>query len=781
MRIIWPGMNGTTDRFTMPNGWRLTPAGTATKLPGDMPANIIFLNDGKHALVNTCGFHDHSLNLIEVETGKILQTVPFKQAWVGLTKTASGAILVSGAKVEAIGRNEAVHKLEFDGSSLKSVPGFNLDGIAPKEQFASNMLSTPEGTYVLNIQSDEILLVKEDGQVVRRGNTGYRPYGIALSPDGKSLAVSNWGDKSVTILDPATLRTKANVKVQSMPSAILYSPDGRLFVANSGSNSVSVIINNRVAESVRTGIDPTDNIGSTPLAMAIKPDGKKIYVANAGNNCVTVVDIAEPEGIEIEGYIPTGRYPSAIAVTPDGKKLLIATAKGFYGPNAGSKVDLSGAGVRGKDQKANFRYIGNQLEGAVSILDIPRGDVLKKMTAQVMENAPLGLKSAPTATEVAAIHKEAFSKIKHVIYVIRENRTFDQVLGDLGKGNGDSSLTMFGEKVTPNGHKIAREFACFDNFYTDGETSQVGHQWADAAYANDYTEKQMILGYSRRGEVDADTRLSSSPGEYLWSQAKKHGKTARVYGEYVDVQVDHGSLDNPEMKANPEKFGYSASFEKIFASGGRDTEKVADFLKEMHAAEKNGNWPNLMVMALPEDHTNGLSAGAHTPEAMVGNNDLAIGQLIEAVSHSKFWKETAIFIIQDDAQDGPDHVDSHRTVAYTVSPYIKRGTLDSTMYSTSSMLRTMGLILGIPPMTQYDAAATPMYAAFTTKANLAPFTLVKPGVDLEGRNPKNTALARRSAKLDFSDVDKADWTELNKILWEHTKPGQPYPAPVRGH
>jgi hypothetical protein len=270
-------------------------------------------------------------------------------------------------------------------------------------------------------------------------------------------------------------------------------------------------------------------------------------------------------------------------------------------------------------------------------------------------------------------------------------------------------------------------------------------------------------------------RLTSSPGEYLWSLARKKGRTARVYGEYVDRQEDHDSLSEPLAKADPEKYGYSASFEKIFARGGRDTEKVADFLREMREAEKTGKWPNLMVMALPDDHTHGMRAGEYSPRAMVGDNDQAIGQLVDAVSHSRFWNETAIFIIQDDAQDGPDHIDSHRTVGLVISPYVRRGALVSQHYTTSSMLRTMELILGLPPMTTYDAAATPMYACFTTRPDFTPYTNAPPEVDIEERNPRATALARRSAKLDFSEVDRADFTELNHILWEAYKPGIPYP------
>jgi phospholipase C len=409
-------------------------------------------------------------------------------------------------------------------------------------------------------------------------------------------------------------------------------------------------------------------------------------------------------------------------------------------------------------------------------VEIPGKTALASFTKQVFENDPIGIAALNAARDRKRIEREAFAKIKHVIYVIRENRTYDQVLGDVAKGNGDSSLTIFGAKVTPNGHRLAETFSLYDNLYCDGEVSTAGHQWSDAAYANDYAEKQWLIDYAGKGELRSDTRLTSSPGEYLWSLARKKGLSARVYGEYVDVQEDHGSLESEAIKADPEKYGYSASFEKIFARGGRDTEKVADFLREMRAAETTGKWPNLMVMALPEDHTHGFSAGANTPQAMVANNDWAIGQLVDAVSHSKFWKETAIFIIQDDAQAGPDHVDAHRTVGYVASPYARRGQVDHTMYTTSSMLRTMELILGLPPMSEYDAKATPMHNAFTTTPDFAPYSVIAPLIDVNAKNPARTALARRSAKLNFARVDRVDPDTFNRLLWDGLKPGVPYPG-----
>ena len=345
-------------------------------------------------------------------------------------------------------------------------------------------------------------------------------------------------------------------------------------------------------------------------------------------------------------------------------------------------------------------------------------------------------------------------------------------------GNGEPKLTLFGEKVTPNAHALTRKFVTLDNLYCDGEVSEDGHQWTNAAYATDFNQKAWTNSYSKRGEPEADERLMDSPAGYLWDNCARHGKTFRSYGEMASFVSTPES--EPKVKATGSLTGH-ASMEWLAAKnkGARDPEKAEIFIKELKEAEKTGQWPNFMVMALGEDHTQGLTPGAFTPFARVGSNDQALGMIVEAVSRSKFWNETAIFVIEDDAQNGPDHVDAHRTVGLVLSPWVKRGVVDSTMYTTSSMVRTMELILGLPPMTQFDAAATPMYFSFTTDAKSEPIPNVAPKVDLLSHNPAAGPGARASLKLDFSDIDRADPDELNRILWEAIRPGQPMPAPVR--
>jgi YVTN family beta-propeller protein len=632
-----------------------------------------------------------------------------------------------------------------------------------------------DGTlYVVNTEADTVYkLHAEDGSVQASVKVGYRPFGIAISPDYQAVAVSNWGDKSVSLLEPASLQEIARVEVETHPTDLAYAPDGRLFVANAGSNSVSVIADGKVIETVKTSLAAQDPVGSTPDALAVSPNGKFLYVANADNNDVAVINIAERGNSVVLGFIPTGWYPSAVAVTPDGTKLLVATGKGM-----GSRPTVPVLGkfpAKAPDPATPFDYVGDILAGHLEIIDLPRPKALKAYTQQVLANVPNPEQATTELDQTQA--REAFSHIKHVLYIIRENRTYDQVLGDLGRGNGDPKLVLFGNDITPNAHALANRTVILDNLYVNGEVSQDGHQWSNAAYATSFTEKAWPLSYSRRGEPDADERLTASPAGYLWDNCRKHGVSYISYGEFASFTSDPGHAPQFHgVKGLQDHF--SAGWLTAMMNGGRDPDKVPSFISDLHHAEQTGDWYRFMVMHLPEDHTHGLSAGAFTPQATVGSNDLALGRVVEAISHSLFWAETAIFVIEDDAQNGPDHVDVHRTVGLVISPYTKRAFIDSTHYTTASMVRTMELILGLPPMTQYDRAATPMYRSFQSHPELWAYDVLTPRTDLQAKNPPTGPGAVASAKLDFSDWDRADPDALNKILWDALRFGEPMPAPV---
>jgi YVTN family beta-propeller protein len=779
--------------IVLPNGWKVTPAGKIVALAGDMPLRVLPLHDGRRALVLTGGYHDHSLSIVDIAGGKILRNLELGKDWAGLAVDSSGStVFVSGGgplpngferdlaspPLDDLVREsltKPILRVSLQKDQLAPLPGLSIPGLAEKDRFIAGLAVARDGAlYIVNTEADTVYkLHAKDGSVLASVKVGYRPFAIAISPDSQAVAVSNWGDKSVSLLEPASLKELSRVGVETHPSDLAYAPDGRLFVANAGSNSVSVIADGKVIETIKTSLDPQDLVGSTPDALAVSPDGKLLYVANADNNDVAMISIARKGDSAVLGFIPTGWYPSAVGVTPDGKKLLVATGKGI-----GSRPTVPVLGKhpeKAPDPSTPFDYVGDILSGNLEIIDVPHPKELKTYTQQVYANVPKPEQATTQEDEAQA--REAFSHIKHVLYIIRENRTYDQVFGDLGRGNGDPKLVLFGKDITPNAHDLANQTVILDNLYVNGEVSEDGHQWSNAAYATNFTEKGWPSNYSSRGEPKADERLTASPAGYLWDNCRKHGLTYVSYGEFARFRADPGHAPQFEgVKGLQEHF--SRGWLEVMMNAARDPEKVPFFIDDLHRAERTGDWWQFMVMHLPEDHTYGLEAGRYTPKATVGSNDLALGRVVEAISHSRFWAETAIFVIEDDAQDGPDHVDAHRTVGLVISPYTKGGFVDSTQYTTASMVHTMELILGLLPMTQYDCAATPMYRSFQSHPNLWAFQARTPQTDLQAKNPATGPGAEASAKLDFSHWDRADPDALNKILWEALRPGEPMPAPV---
>jgi hypothetical protein len=506
---------------------------------------------------------------------------------------------------------------------------------------------------------------------------------------------------------------------------------------------------------------------------------------------VAVIDIGTTNQSQVKGFIPTGWYPTAVAITPDGKNLLVGVGKGLqtkanpFIRKAGARPNVPRkSGSRGLP----FPYIGTTLSGALSIVPIPDEKQLATYTTQVYANCPYSdsLLSRSPVRQKSVIPNRVGDPcpIKHVIYIIKENRTYDQLFGDMKEGNGDPSLVMFGEQVSPNHHKLAREFVLLDNLYCNGQVSKDGHPWSTMAYNTDYTARDWQLTYSSRKGVDDDDEgdLSKAPSGYLWDSCARNGLSYRSYGEYGRrVSQPDGNL---RMEAAvPGLVGHVCAdygIPKLKGSKQRDTENVAVFLREFHEYERNGNLPRFIVMSLGEDHTTGTRTGSFTPAACVASNDLALGQLVEAVSKSTLWPEIAIFVIEDDAQNGPDHVDAHRTVGLVISPYARRKAVDSTQYSTVSMIRTMELILGLSPLSQYDAAARPMFASFTDRPVLTPYEHLAAQIDVNAVNGSSAYGAARSMKMDFSEYDRVNDFELNEILWRSIKGvNAPLPAPVR--
>jgi YVTN family beta-propeller protein len=554
---------------------------------------------------------------------------------------------------------------------------------------------------------------------------------------------------------------------------MVLSRDGsRLFVACANTNAVWVVDvrSGKATEQIGVALYPEAPVGTTPNALALSPDGKTLLVANADNNNVAVVDVERPGASEVEGFVPTGWYPTGVAFDRSGKRFYVLNGKGLVSaPNA--------RGPFPGDTDGEGRYTGNIFQGALSAVDLPDDGTLAAMTRRVRQLtpytdaqrlAPAGVpKDSPVPAGVGAP-----SPIKYVFYLIRENRTYDQVFGDLPVGNGDPTLTLFGEQITPNAHALVREFALFDNFYVNAEVSYDGHAFSTGAYATDIVQKLWPTNYGGRGakylsEGGGAMRnpygnVAAPPQGYLWDFARRAGLSVRSYGEFVERDEKGG----PNRASVPGLEGLVHPTYPPFDMDIPDAHRVDLWLEEFRAFEKNGNLPRLNIFSLPGDHTSGTRPGSRTPRAMVAENDLALGRFVEAISHSKYWPESAIFVLEDDAQNGPDHVDAHRSPALVISPFTRRGTVDSTLYTTTSMLRTIELILGLPPMSQYDAAATPMSKAFQPTPDLRPFVHLEARWPLDEKNDWKSPGAEASLRMNFDQVDRAPELELNEILWQ---------------
>jgi YVTN family beta-propeller protein len=610
-------------------------------------------------------------------------------------------------------------------------------------------------------------------------------------------------DGSVSIVDLDKGQQVGQVVVGLHPSGMAATPDGKfVIVANASSDTLSVIDTHqrKVVETISTRPAEKLPFGSAPNALAISADGRRVFASNGTNNSIAIVDFAPPKS-KLLGCVPTGWYPAGLAFDPARKSLYVANIKGV-----GSR-GRSWEGQRKINGNVVFGYNSHDHQGTLSLIKLPADADLAEHTRTVLENNRLkemeNALSLPRPNipprPVPERHGEP-SVFKHVIYIIKENRTYDQVLGDVKKGEGDPDLCIFGKEVTPNTHKLVDEFVLLDNFNCSGVCSADGHQWTDEAYVSDYLEKA-FGGWPRSYPYPGGDAMAYSPSGFLWDNVLAHKKTLRVYGEFISAEIqwkDSRRKEKPryldiyrdfidqkgqiEIRANaaiktlenyicPTAIGFPLSVP--------DVHRAAQFTNELKQYEKKGELPNLMMMMLPGNHTMGTRPGWPTPESCVANNDLALGRIIEAVSHSKFWPETCIFVVEDDPQMGFDHIDGHRTVAMVISPYTRRNAVDSTNYNQTGMVRTIELILGLPPMNQIDASATPMTSCFTDKPNLNPYVAVPNRILLDRMNPEMSEIkearqlhwAKESVKLALDEEDEADENTFNRILW-HSQRGR---------
>jgi YVTN family beta-propeller protein len=783
--------------YALPNGWRLTPLGKNLET-NDMVLNATAAPDGLAVIAMHAGYNPHGLVVVDTKTEEIVQRIPLKSAWFGLAWSPDGKhLFVSGGNADS-NRNPTrapIYVFDYANGRLSKDPVMHFEetvetnhlfwsGVAhhPKKNilYAANR-GTGFGTGTV------VVFDSTNGKMLGRIPVEMIPYDLVLTDDGRTLYVSNLASKSVSVIDTASMKVTASIAVDANPNQMVLAADGLLYVACSNDNTVVVVdTKTRTAiEKISTTLHPHAPEGSTPNALALDRANALLYIANADNNDIAVVHAEGRSKHEVVGFMPSGWYPSALAYLPKQQKLYIGNSKG-----AGSYPDIHGPESPlplGTEKSGSIKSLQR---GSVEIVDVSKlQSEIKRFTKQVMENTPyndtqLAQAKMPVAPTVVPSTVGAGSPIKHILYIIKENRTYDQVFGDMARGNGDARLAIFGRNVTPNQHALADQYVLLDNLYCDGEVSEDGHSWSNAAYATDANEKQWPVTYGGMSKSDRNYAYQPSAGN-IWDVAKRKGLTYRSYGEYATRVSDQTPFEaSPNA---PGLAGHVAPNYKRF--GARDTENAAEFIKEFDQYEKNYDstdpnkrLPNFMVMALSENHTNGTRPGSYTPVAMVASNDLAVGQIVERVSHSKYWPETAIFIIEDDAQDGPDHVDAHRAPGLVISPFVRREKVDSTLYSTSSMLRTMELLLGLPPMSQYDAAATPMYTVFQTNPDPTPFNHLDAQVDLNAKNTQRAWGAKQSKKMDFDDVDRNPPFVLNEIIWRSVKGADsPMPLPVHSY
>ncbi|RKY66989.1 MAG: hypothetical protein DRP97_07725, partial [Candidatus Latescibacterota bacterium] len=647
-------------------------------------------------------------------------------------------------------------------------------------------------------------------KVLRQIPVGIAPYEVVLT--GEKAYVSNWGGRrpregdatypssgsemvvdeetgiaasgTVAVIDLQQGKVVKEIETGLHPGALLFNADStQLFVACASSDYVTVIDTRRdvVAGTISVHIDKDLPFGSAPNALLLSADGHTLFVANGTDNAVCVVDLQDP--YKIKGLIPTAWYPGALLLDREHASLIVANIKG--------------AGER--NMRADQRgYNTHNPLGSISFIPLPETQELQAMTATVRSNNDFvavmkrltGRKKRKEKVPVPQFPGER-SVFEHVIYIIKENRTYDQVFGDMPEGEGDTALVHFGEEVTPNHHALARQFVLLDNFYCSGAISADGHQWTDEAYVTDYLEK-FFGDFPRSYPYDGDDPMAYSPTGFLWDNVLSHGLTFRNYGEYVSARIDppdatfseiwqdyRSGTDRIKIRARvnlPQLEPYTCPDYIGFPNKVSDQYRADVFIRELKTFEEKGEMPNLIILLLPNDHTSGTRPGRPTPRAAVADNDLALGRIVEAVSHSAFWHNTVILVTEDDPQAGLDHVDSHRTVGLVISPYTKRGEVISTYYSQVSMFRTIENILGIPPLNRFDVAALPMSDCFTEQPDLTPYKALPSNIPLDKINPALESLsgearywAEKSLEQDLEDVDRIDDDTFNRILWHAVK------------
>ncbi|HEX5052563.1 MAG TPA: alkaline phosphatase family protein [Planctomycetota bacterium] len=842
-------------RQVTPVNQTLTPLGTFVDLPGLRPQVIALSRDGQR--LYTAG-KTNELLVLDAATGAVQQRValPAEQQTApvadanekDLKPDKDGQVSYTGLALSPDGRtiylsnvrgSIKVFGLGDDGAVRASHTLPLPNAMAPRRdaEIPSGIAVSGDGTklYVCGNLSNRLLeLDAASGAVLRTVDVGVAPFDVVLV--GTRAFVSNWGGRrpaegdltgpagrgtlvrvdpllhvasegSVSVVDLTTGTVLRETRTGLHASDLAVAPDQHFVVcANAGSDTVSVLdTDGNLVDTIWARSKPGDLLQASPNAVCFSDDGERLYVANGTMNAIAVFEF-EPErrgDSKLLGLLPVGWYPGALLFDGARHRLAISNIKGLG---------------FGRPRKSNgvAEFNSHQYHGSLSLVPLPDDDALPALTARVDANLRRpAIEQAlvpPRRDQPARVIPERIgepSRIRHVVYVIKENRTYDQVLGDLASGNGDAELCIFGEHVTPNQHALARQFVLLDNTYCSGILSADGHQWSTAAFATDYLEKS-FAGWPRSypdgmGENEDDA-LSYSPAGFVWDRAIARGVTLRNYGEFCGPKV---RWSDPKKDGEP---GFMACYrawrdqksDVVFACEAMvpplephtptgyvgwnmsvpDQYRADFFLRELAEFERKGEFPQLTLICLPQDHTSGTNRNCPTPAACVADNDLAFGRIVEALSHSRFWPEMLVIGIEDDPQAGWDHVSGYRTTCYVASPFARRGTTVSTQYNTTCVLRTIEQILGMAPMNVFDASAWPMTDCFTETPDYTPFVALPNNVPLDQLNPRSTAIAdpvlradaEVSATLDFVHVDRAPEDVLNRILWRAMRgSAAPYP------
>ena len=765
---------------------------------GQLPLAMVASPDGRALVLLLNGYREQGVQVVDRATGAVVQTLPQRAAFLGLAFSPDGRTLYASG-----GNQDVVYRYDWANARATLRDSLVLAPKAPRAsgtRYPGGLAASRDGRflYVAENLGDNLAVVDlTTGRVAQRLPTERYPYGVAEAPDGR-VFVSAWGGNTVSVFSASAdggLREERRLPVARHPSALLLDREGsRLYVA-SGSTDQIAVIDTKSGNVVARLLDPPPagpHEGATPNALSLSDDETRLFVAEADANAVAIFDLSPRTSNRssatgndsLAGRIPSGWYPSAVLALGD--TLLVANGKGSRSaPNPGGPQPIM-----------SREHAGSA--GAQYTFALLTGSLMRASLARVR-----GAELAALSTRVARANgwsdstraAPRYPPFQHVVYIIKENRTYDQVLGDLSTADGDSSLVFFPRPNSPNHHALAERFGIFDRFFVNAEVSADGHNWSTAAYASDYLEKTVQSNYGGRGrtydyegtnrgggsEHIPDDDVSDPASGYLWNLAERKGITFRNYGEFV-VPDPRPQLDSqPPMYRGNKPFLAAHTNPKYpgFELTIRDQYRANVWIEEFREFERTGNMPALEIVRLPNDHTSGAARDRPTPRAAMADNDLALGRIIDALSHSRFWATTVVFVLEDDAQNGPDHVDAHRSPLLVISPYTRGGVIHR-FANTTDVLRTIEEILGLGSMAHFDYFGRPLRDVWASTPDLRAYVALTPNVDLGEMNAPNTRGARESTRLDLRVEDVAEEELFNQILWRTIKGSdRPYPGARR--